>query len=332
MQQGMLSSLLLTLFLALGVPQAMATQMTPERVELWRQSDHMQVKVAELLQYVVEDNIDTLNFSLERLAFPQQEVARYLLLQKLEQQDVLLTPKMAIFVESQKAMIPTYQVLERGDGYEFTTPAFNYPAIASRLLKRWQQDQSTLDFVMKAERQELDLQLWLTGGSVYQNQTRERLLMRELDSLSPMAIQGLTSQFTDEAVVSWLPSAEVVVRLAQVSEDPEMYKLLWLMKANLHSENELIRLGRVADEFAVKQIMLAAKNPQLNELAIKQLVGIKPMSNEVQEYLIAKMGSNDEVSFVARQLVEQGYSGWLAELANSDKRVKSHDILNVLSQ
>ena len=52
-------------------------------------------------------------------------------------------------------MVPTYQVLERGDGYEFSVPAFNYPAIAHRLLKQWQQDQSTLAFVLEAERGEL---------------------------------------------------------------------------------------------------------------------------------------------------------------------------------
>ncbi|WP_194438569.1 hypothetical protein [Vibrio fluminensis] len=332
MQQGMLSSLLLSLFLALGVPQAMATQMTPERVELWRQSDHMQAKVAEFLQYVMEDDVDTLNFSLERLAFPQQEVARYLLLQKLEQQEIILTAKMALFVEKQKAMIPTYQVLERGDGYEFTIPAFNYPAIASRLLKRWRQDQSTLDFVMQAERQELDLHQWLIAGSDYQTQTREKLLMRELDSLSPEALNALTSQLTDKAVIEWLPPAEVMVRLAQVSEDPAVYKLVWLMKANHHSENELIRLGSVADEFSIQQIMQAASNPSLDELAIKQLVGIKPMSSDVEEFLIARMGSNDDAPFVARQLAEQGYSNWLAELASSDKRVKSRHLLNVISQ
>lgn len=332
MQQGMLSSLLLSLVLALGMPHALATQMSPERVELWRQSAHMQSKVAELLQYAIEDDVDSLNFSLERLAFPQQEVARYQLLQKFELQDVILTPKMALFVEQQKFMVPTYQVLERGDGYEFTTPAFNFPAIASRLLKRWQQDQSTLDFVLQAERQELELHSWLTEGSEYQTQTREKLFIRELDSLSPQAVTGLTDQLTQNSVVGWLPSAEVMVRLAQVSEDAEVYKLVWLMKANHYSENELIRLGRVADMFAVEQLMQATSNPSLDELAIKQLISIKPMAENVEEFLIARMGSNDDAPFVVKQLADQGYSTWLAELASSDTRVKSRHILNVLSQ
>jgi len=329
MQQGMLSSVLLSAFLILGAPSVSATEMQPERAEQWLQSESMHSKVAELLEYVVEDNIDSLNFSLERLALPQQEVVRFLLLQKLEQQNVILTPKMAMFVEEQRAKVPTYQVLERGDGYEFSVPAFDYPAIASRLLKRWKQDQATLDFVMQAERKELLLKDWLKGTD-YQIQGREKLLVRELDSLSPEALQFLTGQFTKQGVVSWLPSKAVVVRLAQVSEDPEMYHLLWRMKADQHSKRELNRLASVGDEFAAQQLMDAVANPNLKQTALKELTRIKPMSAEVREFLVARMSSSDEVDFIARQLADQGYSSWLRELANTDKSVKRQAILSVV--
>lgn len=332
MQQGMLSSLLLSLFLALGSPNAVATEMPPERVELWLQSDHMHHKVAELLLHVVEDDLDALNFSLQRLAFPQQEVARYLLLQKLEQQNMILTPRMAIFVEQQKAMIPTYQVLERGDGYEFSIPAFNFPAIASRLLKRWQQDQSTLDFVMQAERKELELRHWLTEGSDYQQQTREKLFIRELDSLSLEAVEFLTQQLTQEVVVSWLPSSEVMVRLAQVSEDVAIYKLVWLMKADHYTQNELSRLAQVGDTFAQQQIMQAASNPSLREQALTALTSMNPISHEVKAFLIARMNNSEEVSLVADLLARQGHSAWLAELVSSDTHIKRSAILSVLGQ
>ncbi|WP_418113638.1 hypothetical protein RJD40_14585 [Vibrio scophthalmi] len=332
MQQGMLSSLLLSILLALGMTNAVATEMPPEKVELWLQSDHMHDKVAELLLHVVEDDLDSLNFSLQRLAFPQQEVARYLLLQKLEQQEFILTPKMAIFVEQQKVMVPTYQVLERGDGYEFSIPAFNFPAIASRLLKRWKQDQSTLDFVMQAERKELELRHWLTEGSDYQRQTREKLFVRELDSLSLEAVDSLVQQLTQEVVVSWLPSSEVMVRLAQVSEDPQVYKLVWLMKVDHHSQNELSRLAKVGDTFAQQQIMQAANNPNLRQQALTELTRIKPMSQEVKAFLVTRMSNSDEVSFVAGQLAQQGYSTWLSELVSNDKKVKRGAILKVLSQ
>ncbi|MCW8333090.1 hypothetical protein [Vibrio paucivorans] len=331
MQQGMLSSVLLSGLLLIGMPLASATEMQPVVVQQWKQDEQIQTKVAELLQYAVEDEVDSLKFALQRLALPQQEVTRFLLLQKIEQQDVALTSKMAIFVESQQKLVPTYQVLEKGDGYEFVTPAFNYPAIASRLLKQWQQDQTTLDFGLMAERKELNLLTWLSG-SEYQVQTREALLIRELDSLSPEAVQALTKQFTSQAVTSWLPSSQVMVRLAQVSEDPDIYKLLWLMKADHHSENELVRLANVGDKFALNQVMNATSNPSLKEQALLELTRVKPMSEEVKEFLVSRMSITDEAPLVARELAAQGYRGWLEELLSSNQQVKSNAISQVLSQ
>ncbi len=331
MQQGMLSSVLLSVALLSGVPQVAATEMQPKEVEQWLQEPQVHNKVAELLQYVVEDNIDSLNFSLQRLSLPAQEVARYLLLKKIEQQNLILTPKMAIFVETQKSMIPTYKIIEHGEGYEFSVPAFNYPSIANRLLKQWQQDQSTLAFVLEAERGDLDLEEWLSGSD-YQVQTREALLIRELDSLSLTAISRLTKQLTEKAVTSWLPSSQVMVRLAQVSEDPEVYKLLWLMKADFNSQLELSRLAKVADEFANTQIMMAASNPSLKEQAISELAKMRPMSEEVKEFLISRMALSDDATYVAGELARQGYASWLEELATTNKRVNSSAILSVLGQ
>tara|TARA_Y100001956_G_scaffold66175_1_gene67581 strand:+ start:307 stop:1224 length:918 start_codon:yes stop_codon:yes gene_type:complete len=305
--------------------------MAPARVELLLEDEQIHQKVAQLLQYAIEDNIDSLNFALERLSLPQQEVSRYLLLNKIEQQQIILTPKMALFVEQQKALVPTYQVLERGDGYEFSVPAFNYPAIASRLLKQWRQDQSTLDFVLKAERGELDLKQWLSGND-YQVQTREALLVRELDSLSPEAVTQLAQQLTDSAVVSWLPSSEVMVRLAQVSESADVYKLVWLMRADFNSQQELTRLASVGDEFSIHQIMQASQNPSLKEHALKELTRIKPMSNDVKAFLIDRMALKDDAPFVAQELARQGYSNWLEELASHNQKVRSSAILSVLAK
>jgi len=331
MQQGMLSSVLLSIALLTGVPAAATTEMEPQRVEQWLQESQVHDKVAELLQYVVEDDTDGLNFALQRFALPVQEVSRYLLLKKIEDQNLILTPKMALFIEQQQSMVPTYQVLERGDGYEFTVPAFNYPAIASRLLKQWRQDQSTLAFVLDAERGELVLKDWLTGTD-YQVQTREALLIRELDSLSPEAVNTLAQQLTKTAVVSWLPSSQVMVRLAQVSEDPDVYKLLWLMKADFNSESELVRLAKAADPFSLAQVMQASNNPSLKQRAIAELTKVRPMSNEVKEFLIARMAASDDARFIAGELARQGYSSWLEELASSNQTVNSRAILSVIGQ
>ncbi|EHJ9990479.1 TPA: hypothetical protein NJ528_004396 [Vibrio parahaemolyticus] len=329
MQQGMLSSLLLSLSL-LTLPLAVsAKEMQESVVEQWLQDTQIQTKVSELLEYVVRDEVDSLKFSLDRLAFPQQEVVRFRLLEKLEQQNVILTPRMALFVESQVRLTPTYQMLERGDGYEFSVPAFNYPAIASRLIKRWKQDQSTLDFVLQAERKELNLQQWLTGTS-QQIQTRESLLIRELDSLSPSALKALTTQLTQANVTSWLPSTAVVVRMAQVSQDKAMYDLLWRMRADYNSQQELKRLADTGDAFSLQQLMNATINPSLKPLAIRLLTKSNPLSPEVKQFLIAKMALSEEATLVARQLAQQGHQTWLEELISSNRQVKARQIEQVL--
>ncbi|NVD08136.1 hypothetical protein FCU94_14745 [Vibrio sp. JPW-9-11-11] len=331
MQQGMLSSLLLSSLLLLAAPSVVAIEMQSQQVEQWLQEPKVQDKVAELLQFAIEDDVDGLNFALQRLAFPMQEVARFMLLKKIEDHHLVLTSQMALFIEQQKAMVPTYQILERGEGYEFSIPAFNYPAIANRLLKQWRQDQSTFDFVLAAERQELVLKEWLSGSD-YQVQTREALLIRELDSLSPAAVAYLTQQLTQEAVTSWLPSSPVMVRLAQVSNDPSVYKLLWLMKANFHSEQELIRLAQVGDAFSLNQVIAAARNPSLKQRAILELTKVRPMTEPVKAFLISKMSLSEDARFIAGELASHGHTPWLQELVSSDQSVNRRAITSVIGQ
>lgn len=63
MQQGMLSSLLLSLSL-LTLPVAVsAKEMQESVVEQWLQDTQIQTKVSELLEYVVRDEVDSLKFS-----------------------------------------------------------------------------------------------------------------------------------------------------------------------------------------------------------------------------------------------------------------------------
>ncbi|MDK9758971.1 hypothetical protein KIV40_27340, partial [Vibrio sp. D173a] len=282
MQHGLLSSLLLsTSLLFAPVGASYATEMSPQTVETWLENDQVNQKTSELLELVMRDEVNSLRFALERLTFPQQEVARYQLLKKLEQQKIVLTPKMSIFIEQQLAITPTYQVLERGDGYEFTVPAFNYPSIANRLIKQFRADQNTLVFVLNAEKHDLELKEWLSGPE-HQVQTREALLIRELDSLSPEAVDYLAKQLTDSPIVSWLPSTEVVVRLAQVSEESK-------------------------SPFALEQVMAATKNPRLKEEAITLLTRVNPLSQEVKDFLVSRMAIADDAPLVARELAKQGH-------------------------
>ncbi|HDY7997613.1 TPA: hypothetical protein ACGUON_004383 [Vibrio vulnificus] len=329
MQHGLLSSLLLSLSL-FWMPQiALAKEVPADTVQQWLQDQQVESKVSELLDYALRDKTNELKFSLERLALPQQEVVRYVLLDKLEKNQVILTPRMALFVESQIKRTPAYQVVEKGEGYEFTVPAFNYPAIASRLIKRWKQDQSTLEFILLAEQGKLDLQTWLSG-SMNQVQLRESLLLKELDSLSPEALDRLVNQLVDKPITTWLPSSAVVVRFAQVSERSDVYHLLWRMKADHNSQAELTRLASMGDEQALQQVMAAALNPSLKEQAIQVLASKHPLSQGVKQFLITRMALPDDAVLVAKELSKQGHEGWLQEVLSGGYPVKRHLIAQAL--
>ncbi|HAS8178115.1 TPA: hypothetical protein I7671_19935 [Vibrio vulnificus] len=329
MQHGLLSSLLLSLSL-FWMPQiALAKEVPADTVQQWLQDQQVESKVSELLDYALRDKTNELKFSLERLALPQQEVVRYVLLDKLEKNQVILTPRMALFVESQIKRTPAYQVVEKGEGYEFTVPAFNYPAIASRLIKRWKQDQSTLEFILLAEQGKLDLQTWLSG-STNQVQLRESLLLKELDSLSPEALDRLVNQLVDKPITTWLPSSAVVVRFAQVSERSDVYHLLWRMKADHNSQAELTRLASMGDEQALQQVMAAALNPSLKEQAIQVLTSKHPLSQDVKQFLITRMALPDDAALVAKELSKQGHERWLQEVLSGGYPVKRHLIAQAL--
>ncbi|HDY7489050.1 TPA: hypothetical protein RQK89_004366 [Vibrio vulnificus] len=329
MQHGLLSSLLLSLSL-FWMPQiALAKEVPADTVQQWLQDQQVESKVSELLDYALRDKTNELKFSLERLALPQQEVVRYVLLDKLEKNQVILTPRMALFVESQIKRTPAYQVVEKGEGYEFTVPAFNYPAIASRLIKRWKQDQSTLEFILLAEQGKLDLQTWLSG-STNQVQLRESLLLKELDSLSPEALERLVSQLVDKPITTWLPSSSVVVRFAQVSERSDVYHLVWRMKADHNSQAELTRLASMGDEQALQQVMAAALNPSLKEQAIQVLASKHPLSQDVKQFLITRMALPDDAALVAKELSKQGHERWLQEVLSGGYPVKRHLIAQAL--
>ncbi len=288
-------------------------------------------KVEELYLLALHNEVDRLQFNLQRISYPAQEVVRFLLLQKFEQGQLILTEELAVFIAAQKSQTPNYLIAERGDGYEFSVPAFDYAAIAHRLLKQAQQQQDIVMFVLQAENGELNLREWLSGSLAQSVDARQRLLLTELHRLSPQAMERLIGQITTEQVTSWLPSATVMVQLARHSQSHALYQRLWLMKANDDIRQEVARLGAQADGFAKQQLMLAVENPSLKQEALQALVEIRPMSMEVEQFLIEKLGQSENVSQVASMLAQSGYQGWLHELVSSNRAVKQQAILAVLN-
>ncbi|HDZ9206890.1 TPA: hypothetical protein RUZ11_002708 [Vibrio cholerae] len=328
MQQGWLCLVLLFL---LGLPSyAIGGDITATERELWLAEPQTQQKVEELYLLALHNEVDRLQFNLQRISYPAQEVVRFLLLQKFEQGQLILTEELAVFIAAQKSQTPNYLIAERGDGYEFSVPAFDYAAIAHRLLKQAQQQQDIVMFVLQAENDELNLREWLSG-SLAQSEARQRLLLTELHRLSPQAMERLIGQITTEQVTSWLPSATVMVQLARHSQSHALYQRLWLMKANDDIRQEVARLAAQADAFAKQQLMLAVENPSLKQEALRALVEIRPMSMEVEQFLIEKLGQSENASQVASMLAQSGYQGWLQELVSSNRAVKQQAILAVLN-
>ncbi|WP_068711675.1 HEAT repeat domain-containing protein [Vibrio tritonius] len=327
MQQGLLYSFLLSLALYTGSVSAVDMSTTEQQKLL--QDVTLQHKVEQLYDYAIQDNIDALSFALQRLALPQQEAARFLLFQKIEQQNLSLSSLLVDFVQLQNRILPVYQITEKGDGYEFSVPAFNYSSIGLRLLKHWKRDQRAVDFVLKAEMKDLNLKQWLSGPNRI---SHEKLLIEDLDKLSVAAIQGLVDQLTSVKVTSWLPSSAVMVRLAQISHNQDIYKLLWLMRSDSAIEAELERLSSRKDPFAISQLMLAAQNPRLKDLAIRALAQVDPMSDEVKQFLVDRLSDDNDVVSVARTLVEHGRQNWLQELLDSNKHVKATAIMQALNR
>lgn len=242
MQQGWLCLVLLFL---LGLPPyALGGDITATERELWLAEPQTQQKAEELYLLALHNEVDRLQFNLQRISYPAQEVVRFLLLQKFEQGQLILTEELAVFIAAQKSQTPNYLIAERGDGYEFSVPAFDYAAIAHRLLKQAQQQQDIMMFVLQAENGELNLREWISGSSAQSVDVRQRLLLTELHRLSPQAMERLIAQITTEQVTSWLPSATVMVQFARRSQSHALYQRLWLMKANDEIRQEVARLGR----------------------------------------------------------------------------------------
>ncbi len=121
-----------------------------------------------------------------------------------------------------------------------------------------------------------------------------------------------------------------MVRLAQVSQNEAMYDLLWRMRADYNSQTELERLAEVSDEFSLQQLMNSTVNPTLKPYAIELLTRSNPLSQDVKQFLVAKMALSEEATLVARELAKQGHQSWLEELVSSNRQVKARQIQEFL--
>ena len=328
MRQG-LSAIIFLLSIVLFGPFAQASEMTQSEVSSWLNNSNAQSSADHLYQLALQDKVSEIQSSLDSTPLPKQEVVRYLLLKKIEDGRLVLSSRLAIFIQSQQTQSPRYQFTESGDDYSVTLPAFNASLVATRLVSDWEQDQTNIDFIIKAETNQLQLASWLQGDA-YHIQQKEDLFLKEADSLSLQALQHLSNQLVGNSIVKWLPSTSIVIKLAQLTNDERLYSLLWKMKADDKSIQELQRLAEVGDEFSLQQIMNATQNPTIKSIAINHLVGIKPMTTQVQAFLVDKLNHNRDGLMVAQALSSTEHHEWLISLLQSGQVSQSQTLLNSL--
>jgi hypothetical protein len=302
-----------------------ADEMSIIQRDYWLIRPDLSEKVDELMVLVEQNDIEKLGDSIQGLAYPQQEAIRFLLLQRLDVDSVSFSKDIERFVAKHRLLAPKYHVIEKGKGFEFLSPAFDYPSVANRLIKEWQREQDSREFISNVKRRQLDLKQWLTGEPelIERHQT---LLNQNIELLSQSDVEYLAHQITGPGVISWLPSNQIMTELARLSGNEELYKLLWLMRADLYSEREVFRLGEQNTTFALQQLILASQNPRLKQQAQTMLAKAFPMPDFVRRYLITQLEQEADVNFVARQLIIYGYRSWLIELLSTHSRIKSKQV------
>lgn len=324
MRQGLLAITLL-LNVVLWSPLTLALEMTQEEADSWLVDPQVLHSTNNIYQDVLLDNADVVSSTLAQIPQPKQEVIRFLLLKKIESQRLILTPRMAIFIKLQQQRPSIYTVSDSGDDYTASLSVFNSSLIANRLISNWKQDQTTIDFIIAVESQNLDLFHWLKGSSLILEE-HETLLVNEADSLSPRALEYLVNQLVGEPLIQWVPSTTVVVKLAQLTQDQRLYSLLWKMKSNKATEGEVKRLVSVGDDFSVKQLIEAAQNPALKNMVIEGLVLIQPMAETTKNFLVSKLNNADDGPIVTQALSSSAYRSWFIDLVENG-RIKNAQVL-----
>ncbi|OAN16922.1 hypothetical protein A3K86_08250 [Photobacterium jeanii] len=293
-----------------------AQQVTERQVEEVSQSQQVLDRAQALKTLYERNEFRALEFNLSQLPPLAQEAVRENLVHYAAEFGKLDQAK-ATWLAEQAGRKPEFSIVEQGDGYQVTKAAFHYGAKARTLIQHWEHELQADDMMRKAESGTLQLSKWLTLNQTTQKQRRDLFLERVKD-LSPQAIDKLVAQFATDSQLLWLPDNAIIASLAAHSGDDEMYQLLWRRRSDHYSYQELNRLASLAPQpDALTQLMAATMNPSLKQQAFKTLIALKPMPASTRQFLIAKMGENDDGVVVAQQLAQQGYSSWLRQLASS---------------
>ncbi|GAD81400.1 hypothetical protein [Vibrio ezurae] len=307
MHKKLLLILLSVMLSGLGVAQAVELTQQQKQEMLSDVQSHTDAK--RIATLALSDQSDKANFDLLRIKQPQQEVVRFLAIQAIAKSHPRYTSDLAVFVDSQRKLPSSLTLVEQGDGFRFSSPAFAYQQLAQRLMDDWDLNEQEMDFYIAVESGQLNLRAWLAENPELRV-SRERLLIENVMKLSDEGMHFLANQVTTPNVVSWLPSADVMVAIAAASQNSDLYNILWKMKTNSAVRRELERLGVDGSEFSIQQLIVASSNPSLNKRSLQLLAKYAPTSQPAETFLVSKMTNRHDAEVISSSIQEYGYSSW----------------------
>ncbi|GAD91042.1 MULTISPECIES: hypothetical protein [Vibrio] len=295
-----------------GLSMVQAVELTQQQKQQMLADTQSHDDAQRIVALALSDQSDKANFDLLRIKQPQQEVVRFLAIKSIAENHPQYTSDLAVFVDSQRKVPSSLTLVEQGDGFRFSSPAFAYQQLAQRLMDDWDLNEQEMNFYIAVENGKLNLRTWLTENPELTS-PRERLLIENVVKLSEDGMSFLAQQVTTNNVVSWLPSTEVMVAIASASHSPELYNILWKMKTNSAVNRELERLGADGSEFSIQQLILASSNPSLNKRSLQLLAKYAPTSQPAEDFLVSKMNNRNDAQVISTSIQEYGYSSWFKQ-------------------
>ncbi|GEA52933.1 hypothetical protein VIN01S_37370 [Vibrio inusitatus NBRC 102082] len=274
-----------------------------------------QASAQRIVSLALSEQSDQANFNLLRIKQPQQEVVRFLAIKSIAESTPRYTSDLAVFVDTQRKVAPSLKIVEQGDGFHFVSPAFSYQIMAQRLIDDWKLNDQVIELYVGVENEQLNLRSWLTENPDLTSQ-REKLLINNIDKISDEGLSYLVGQITDNSVLSWLPSSDLMVAMATTSNNSDLYNIVWKMKADSALNRELERLGKDGSVFSIQQMIVASQNPSLSERSLQLLAKYAPTSQPAEDFLVSRMRNQGDAQVITKSIQSYGYNSWFNEWAS----------------
>ncbi len=329
MQQKLLAFFFL--FLPLWSCHVFAFDMQKQQVEQLLVDEQIKQQVKRFYRDLIAGDIERFNHSFAHLSKLQKEALRFLLIQKMEHNRRCLKPETLTWLKQQLAIRPTYMMVEQGGSYVVRTFAFDYPRTASRILRKIEKQQQQSKFILKAEKHKLVLSEWLVGEP-HEIRSRCSVVLSELNNLTPEALDVIASQVINQSSLVWLPTTEVMSKLARTSQREDIYQILWKMRADRHVIDEVDRLTEMtATPFVIKQLISATNNPLLKQKALAGLARNYASSQDAQQFLLAKLNDHVDGKAVAIHLLNYSDISQLEKLSTRVNNTGKRNIQSALA-